>query len=386
MIADPRYAYWLAMPKLALDGTAGKGEITTPNVDDPQAGFYRLKRHGQWVLVAVWPTGMFKGSGEHRRPELAFKIGGEVVGWQVGCEQWPRYCSNALTEAVYRAVERGAPWPDADPTVEAMLKQPQQAEPAIPLEDDAKFRARILAVAPAAARNLIDTAGPAELDAIAACCGLIREGLADAVSEAREQVTAALAGVGAYAKIQTDEADVRALSLRNMLNDLAAGADKSREAEKAPLLAAERKVDAKWQPVIKDARDGARKIKDARDTFADDKLRAQRVAAERTAAATREAAAQGAPPPPPVVPNLPPPTPQVKPAYGKASGTKTKMVVTAVDITKMLAALRGDPAQGKPPRPEWPTIEAYFQELAQKLANRGIILDGVTTEERANTR
>lgn len=383
-VPNSRYAFWQS----CLAAKEANKPIPAAVVDQPECGFWRLKRHGQWVPVAVWPlpgTRLIE-------PGLGFKIGTEVVGWQVGCEQWPRYCSNAITEAVYRAVERGEPWPDADPTVEAILKQPQ-AEAAIPLEDDAKFRARILAVAPAAARNLIDTAGPFELDAIAACCGLIREGLADAASESREQITAALAGVGAYAKIQTDDADVRALSLRNMLNDLAAAADKAREAEKAPHLTAERAVDRKWQPMIGEARDGARKIKNARDSWQDDKRAAaadaNRRAQEALAQQMLEAAEKGEPAPiaaPPPKSNLPPPSTQVRPAYGKASSDKTKMVVTAVDIDKLVKALRGDPAQGKPPRPEWPTVEAYLQELAQKLANRGIILDGVTAEEKSNTR
>ena len=76
--------------------------------------------------------------------------------------------------------------------------------------------------------------------------------------------------------------------------------------------------------------------------------------------------------------NLPPPSTQVRPTYGKASGTSTKMVVESVDYDKFFAALKT--------RPEWPTVKAQFDEWAQKLANKGIIPDGVKAEERANTR
>jgi hypothetical protein len=78
------------------------------------------------------------------------------------------------------------------------------------------------------------------------------------------------------------------------------------------------------------------------------------------------------------VSNLPPPSASVKPTYGKASGTGTKMVVTAIDFDKMIAALK--------PRPEWPTLEDFLREMAQRLANKGIVLDGVTAVEKANTR
>jgi hypothetical protein len=76
--------------------------------------------------------------------------------------------------------------------------------------------------------------------------------------------------------------------------------------------------------------------------------------------------------------NLPPPSAQIKPTYGKAAHVGSKMVVTAIDWDKMIAAIKL--------RPEWPTLQEFLQEMAQKLANRGVILDGVTAEERANTR
>src|SRR6202012_1298294 len=100
----------------------------------------------------------------------------------------------------------------------------------------------------------------------------------DPTDEFREEIQTALGGVGVYAKIESDETDVRALSLRNMLNELAANADKAREAEKAPHLKACRDIDAKWQPLVKSARDGAGKIKSARDDWANAKLEAQRQA------------------------------------------------------------------------------------------------------------
>lgn len=351
------YAYWTALPKLALDGSMepGKGTVTAPNVDDPTPGFYRLKRHGQWIPVAVWP----KRNGLEGPDGLGFKIGGEVVGAQVGTARWQDYCDNPITESVYRAVaESGEGWPDADPTVAAMLANGTTGvavAPSQPIADPTFTHAQ---------------SQPAP----------------DPTSEFREQIKTALAGVGAYAKIESDETDVRALSLRNLLNELASAADKAREAEKAPFLKAEREVDAKWQPMVKAAREGARKIKDARDAWQDDKraaaAEANRRAQEALEQQMREAAEKGDAAAPIAVPpaqsNLPPPSAQVRPAYGKASHTGTKIVVTELDAMKFIAALK--------PRAEWPAVFEYLLELAQKMANKGIILDGVTTTEKANTR
>lgn len=364
------YDYW----KAAL---AGQNPVA--NVDDPQPGFYRLKRHNRWVPVAVWPTGNTKGG----QPLLGFKFGTEQVGPNVGTEQWSHYCANPVTEAVYRAVaERGENWPDGDPVVEAMVENRGKVLPSSSSTISAQqIAGKLNAGQPLNAEESARLEQSFEDHAASVRAS-------DPTAEFREQIETALGGVPAYAKIASDEADVRALSLRNMLNELAASADKAREAEKAPLLKAEREVDAKWQPMIKKARAGAGDIKTARDAWQDDKRtalaaqqkRQQEVEEQhrRDTAAAAEANKPAPAPPPPVSSNTPPPSTQVRPTYGKASSTGTKMVVTRVDYDKFFAVLKT--------RPEWPHVQVFFDELAQKLANRGVIPDGVTTEERANTR
>lgn len=312
---NPKYKFW-------QDSLAG---LSPPmSADDPQCGFYRVRRGDIWVPVAVWPL---------PNAGFGFKIGREIVNTNTGIAQWHWYAENPITEAEYRRVaEDGLDWSDADPVVAALIAKPSE------------------------------------------------------VVEMREKIVAAAAGVPAYAKIESDEADVRALSLRNLLNELASGADKAREAEKAPHLKAGREIDAKYKPLIDQARDAAGKIKKARDDWQDAKRAAAKAAAIAAEAATRaqeEASAHldvSQLPLEPVKPvsNLPPPSATVKPAYGRASSTGTKMVVTAIDFDKMIAALK--------PRPEWPTLEEFLRDMAQKLTNRGIILDGVTAEERSNTR
>lgn len=323
------YAYWQAALK-ATPTHPGP----TPVVDQPECGFYRLKRNKVWLPVAV-----FKVNGE-----MTFKIGGQIVGTNAGKELWAHYCAHPVTEDTYRDVaEHGKDWPDADPTVAQLIAQ-NKPIPVITKTEE----------------KISDSLQP------------------DSADEYREQIETALGGVPAYAKIESDEADVRALSLRNMLNDLAANADKAREAEKRPHFEAAKAVDAKWQPLIKEAREGAGKVKVARDEWANDKLKAKQQADQRAREAADEAMVAGKPPEPTPPSNLPPPVTQVRPTYGRASPTGTKMVVTEVDYDKFFAALKT--------RPEWPIVKAQFDEWAQKLANKGIIPDGVKAEEKANTR
>ena len=341
------YTYW----KAALSG-----EKPQAFVDSPMPGFYRTKRGTSWVPVAVWP----KGNGLQGADALGFKIGREVVGANMGAELWSHYCAHPITEAEYRKVaEQGGDWSDSDPTVTAItngklgkVAEAHLARSAMEHEDEDQSQ------------------------------------IIDPVAEFREKARTAIAGITVYTKIETDEADTRALGLRNLLNQIAADVEKAHKTAKEPHLAASRKVDADYLPIAKELREAAGKIKGARDDWEQHKRDAAAAAVTRAAEeaeryrketeAATEAGQPAPPPPPPPISNLPAPTPKVKPTYGRASSASTKMVVTEVNYDKFFAALKL--------RPEWPTVKAYFDELAQKLANKGIIADGVKAEEKANTR
>jgi hypothetical protein len=301
------YSYWKA-------GMAGKAPTAT--VDEPHPGFYRLKRHGLWIPVAVWPSGA----------SLGFKIGKEIVGELVGTEQWPYYATNFISEAEYRKVaEKGGEWSDADPTVAAMTKEPPSKAP--PERDPTAFL--------------------------------------------REQVAAALRGVAAYDKVESDEQNVKAAGLRNLLLQLSGDADKARDAEKRPHLDAGRAIDAKWRDVIQDAKTGSMTVRRAMEAWEDVKREAAQSAARRAA----EAAPHEAPPP---ASNLPPPQVQVRPTYGKAASVGSRLEVTTIDWDKFLADLRQ--------RPEWGAVANQLWDLAEKLANKGIMIAGVSTAEKASIR
>jgi hypothetical protein len=353
-----RYKFW-------RDSLAGR---KPPIInEDPQPGFYRMKRGNGWAPVAVWPlpgTALIDTG-------LGFKIGQEIVDTFIGTEKWPWYSSNPITEAEYRRVaEQGGKWSDEDPTVAAMIAQVTPKQIAEKINN----------------KQQLDPHENARLEQAFIDADKARE--IDPTDEYREQIKVALAGVPIYAKIESDEANARGTGLRNMLMDLASAADKAREAEKAPYFKKVKEIDSKWMPLIKEAREGAAQIKRARNTWEDDKRKAAAEAARRAEEVLAEQLRQSAedvesdqmaPIDAPLPKsNLPPPSSQITPTYGRRAHVGTKMVVTELDAIKFITALK--------PRSEWPAVFEMLLELAQKLANKGIILDGVTAEERADTR
>ena len=92
----------------------------------------------------------------------------------------------------------------------------------------------------------------------------------------RDQIDAAKAGVGTYAKISDDETAGKAQSLRSRLNELSGEADKKREALKRPHLEAGKAIDKEWQPLVKSAKEAADGIRSALSAYETDKLARQR--------------------------------------------------------------------------------------------------------------
>lgn len=319
------------------------GPQTTPRPaiinEYPQAGFYRMKRSKAWVPVAVWPA----ASGS-----LGFKFGHEVVGEQIGIEQWPYYAANPITEEIYRAVaERGEHWPDADPTVAAIL-----AAPAAPKVADA-----------------------------------------DPVDEIREQITAALAGVAAYSKIEGEASNVKSAGLRNLLLKLSGEADKGGKALYEPHYRKYKEIYDKWNPLVKLAADGALKIRRAQEKYQDDKREAARIAQQRAEAEqrrleqeARDAAIQaqidGRPSPEPVTiapvvaeSNMAAPDIQIRPTFGRASAVRTFELVTAIDAGKVFEHFKTHP-----------DVVGLLTKLAQAALNAGIDVPGVTHETRTQIK
>lgn len=268
-----RYAYWRA---------ALRGEKPEANPDNPQPGFYRMRKGkgGPFVPVAVfyddkdalWVT-----------PDSAR-------------EKWEYFCDKPISHEVYTAVaERGENWPDIDATVAEQQRQ------------------------------RIGGNNPPEDEAIIL----------------QEQIEAAAAAVNAYAKITDDETHRKAQTLRSRLLELSGTADKRREALKRPHLEASKEIDAKWQPLVKMAKSFADSIRTAMEAWENEKLRREREEQRKAEEAARKAAEAGKPapvaPPPPAAP------PPIKGAAGRAASVKLVRVATVTDQDAVYRYMRDRP-------------------------------------------
>lgn len=274
-----RYAYWRA---------ALRGEKPEANPDNPQDGYYRMRRHkgGPLVPVAVW----------FENDRQMCLIDGKLVDENTACERWSYFADKPISHEVYTAVaERGENWPDIDPTV-----ADQQ-------------------------RDGIGGNNPPEDEAIIL----------------QEQIEAAAAGANAYAKIEDDETLRKAQTLRSRLLELSRTADKRREDLKRPHIDAGKAVDAKWQPLVKLAKSFADSIAAAMNAWETEKLRREREEQRRVAETLRAAADAGKPapvaPPPPAAPA------PIKGAAGRAASVKLVRVATVTDQDAVYAYMRDRP-------------------------------------------
>jgi len=195
--------------------------------------------------------------------------------------------------------------------------------------------------------------------------------------------------VKSYVGIESDEQAARGQTLRSALTGLANKIDKARIAEKEPHLVASREVDAKYQPIIKLAKQGADDIRKELEAWENLKRENQRRAdaetAKRQAEAAAEAEWQGAEPGAiaktepepvkPVVPNTPPPAAQIRGGSGRAASVGTKKVVISIDLLKAWDQFGGQPE-----------VYRLFMDLAQRAVDAGLAVPCATVEEKAVIR
>lgn len=327
-IIDP-WTWWQA----ALKNPAKIGSRELPVHDsDPRQGYFRV-RYGKdkpFEPVAIWKDEDGKW--------LAYRSGREVNAEAI----WTSCCRNPVTHAAYLAAVDGKGWPDDDKVVAL------QVVPAEPSIGD-------------------------------------NSGEVDQAETLKDQIDAALAGMTAYAKVSDDETAAKALSLRNRLNELSGQAEKIRVKQKEPHLEAGKAVDAKWQPLVKSAKAGADKVRDAIGSWETEKLRRQREA-DRKAEDARRAAEEAArehrgdtaviDAPAAVAPSETAPAP-IKASYGKAASVSVKNVVKDVTDWKDLAIYMC----------EHPVMQDTLRTLAQRALDAGRTnIPGITTEEKANVR
>lgn len=308
-----RYLWWTN----ALAGNIGPIHEDTPN-----AGFFRRKmRDGTMAGIAIWYDG----------DKPVALVNGKSADAN---EAWIAGAKRPVEESAYRAWEETGVWPDDHKIVAPASPDAGSNEP----EDEAEML--------------------------------------------RDQIESARAGAADYAKVESDEQAARAQSLRSRLLELSRTADKRREELKKPHFEAGKAVDAKWQPMVKAAKEVADAIAKAMGAWETAKARKiaeeQRRAQEamlREAEEARLAQEAGKPAPAPTlalepVPT-PPPTTQVRGAYGRAAAVK--VVNVAKRISDKDALLKHYLTDDK--------LWIFLFDLAQKDIGKGFTVPGIEVAE-----
>jgi hypothetical protein len=322
------WAWWQA----ALKNPASIGKTLPVHDGDAQQGYYRAKNRDK----GFDPVAIFYPEGSSEL--VAYRAGREVRPDEV----WTFCCRYPVTFEDYTAAIDGKGWPDEDKVVAAQVKPPE----------------------PTVGDNSAEV---------------------DEADTLKDQIEAALAGMKAYEKVEDDATAAKALSLRNRLNELSGQADKIRVKLKEPHLEAGKAVDAKFQPLVKSAKAGADKVRDAIGAWETVKLQAERkrqrdieqarIAAEQAAREQHgETAVVDAPAP--VAPVDVAPV-AIKPSYGKAASVQAKIVLDEVTDWTALAV--------------YMSSHAEMQDLLRKLAQRAIDagrtdVPGITVREKASVR
>lgn len=305
-----------------------KGNFGPMHEGQPEHGFYRTRmKGGKWEPVALWVD-------EDTGQWLAYRSGREVDP----ADTWNFCRTHPITRQAYDDALAGKPFADEDEVV---------AEQIAAVGDNS--------------------------------------GSVDEADEIADQIAAALKGMDAYKTVDSDALAGKALSLRNRLNELSNQADKIRVKRKAPHLEAGKAVDEKFQPLVKSAKEGANKVRDAIGAWETKKLQEQR-RREREAELARIAAEQAARAKDADVAVLEAPvveTPvevapaSIRPTYGKAASVQVKTVVK--DITDWAALAVYMSAH--------PVMQDTLRQLAQRALDAGRTnIPGITVEEKANVR
>lgn len=281
--------------KMALQGQRGPIDA-----DNPKAGFYRSKRKDKSLhAVAIWYD---SNSGD-----LRYQEDGRDVDEMRARERWPHDSRRPISEEVFWHFRDTGIWKDVDEAAQTAIAE-TSTDPAIVLKTD--------------------------------------------IAAAKEAATK-------YAKVESDEEMALAQSLRTRLQELAGKADKIRVAEKEPHFEAGREVDAKWQPLVKDAKGAADAIRTAMAKWNDFKL------AQAAKAQTSDNA----------VSNAPPPSVQVSGGGGRAAAVTVKDTVVAIDEDKVFQQFKGNA-----------DLTDILMRLAQRAIDAGTAVPGATIEKRSGIR
>jgi hypothetical protein len=189
-----------------------------------------------------------------------------------------------------------------------------------------------------------------------------------------------------YEEIRTDEEATKVAGLRSSIGKIGSKLDKLRSERKEPHLRAGQAVDEHFRPLIARSKTADASLKAMLDAYMTAKLRAQREEearqrrlAEEEARRAAEAERASAPAPEPVEPT-PEPAPEILPqriqtVTGRASSVGIKRIPRIVDMDKVIARYRMEPA-----------FVDVLKRLVEADVKRGLVVDGVEIEEVADVR
>lgn len=395
-----QFAGWSKLLELAKQHktkSALREAITAPGSGvqiietEPLSGYYRCAavKNGPLLPVAIW---------RDENGVLQILRANEPVKLE---RCWP-YCAwNPISYEWYEAAtERGEKWPDeAAMSVETTLPTIKAREHGC---EECVMGSPIYVPCNKPATQVIDTGRPTEgpyrmCDSCAGHSihnrgmkflrayeqpnprehvGANQPPVEDEAQALKSQIEAAK-GVAEkdYKDITTDDDAAAAQSLRSRLLTLSGDADKKREAEKKPHFEAAKKVDARWQPVVKLGKEAADWIRDRLSAYAtkkaNEEAEARRLQAIEDAKRLTEQPADEVtlasplPPPPAVATQT-----TIKGASGRAATIRTVKIAKVVDYDKAYAHLKAIPE-----------IKAAIDKVAQRMIDAGNEVPGVEINE-----
>lgn len=167
-----------------------------------------------------------------------------------------------------------------------------------------------------------------------------------------QQIAEAIKGVSTYAKIEDDETASKAQDLRSHLTTLAGKLDKERKELVQPHLDAQREINSRLNPIIKDARDGANTIRESMACWEELKRKPLSDDFEEKH--------------PGLFGNAPAPRAQIRGSTGRAAAVREAFDAVITDISAYFQTVKGNPE-----------VTELLQKLAQKDIDAGLRPAGV---------
>lgn len=279
-----------------------RGEEVMTYEDTQDHGFYRRPIKQGRTTVGWEPVAFF--ADELVTNQTVCLVGNTLVtDPHAMSEVWLHCVKYPISEANYRRAADDGVWFDADPTV----------------------------------------AGRRELDVGNGTWKLVEPSLVEQISEARK-------GAASYAKIEDDETASKAQDLRSHLTTLAGKLDKERKELVQPHLDAQREINGRLNPIIKDATEAAAIIKKSQEAW-------ELIKRSSTS------------------PNVPPPRAQIRGSTGRAASVKEAFDAVVVDVNAYFQTVK-----------EHPEVVELLLKLAQKDIDAGLRPAGVEAKPSIRIR